>query len=359
MRLLNVAIIGQGRSGRDIHGAYFKSPANTHYRVAAVVDALEGRRERAAQEYGCPVYDDYRALFGHTDVDLVVNSTFSHLHAPVTLDLLNHGFHVICEKPFAKTYEDGCRAVLTARRNGRMLNVFQQSRFAPYFVRIKEILSSGVLGDAIQIAIRFSGFARRWDWQTCQAYAGGNVRNTGPHPLDQALDLLGFPEDVGVFSRLGRVNTAGDAEDYAKILLTAPGKPLVDVEISSCDAYSPYLYRISCRNGSLRATSDRIEYRYFDPAQAPARKQILTPLENAEGLPAYCGETLPWVEKREEITGSVFTVGVEKYYDMIYRHLAEGRPMEIDPGQVLGQLKVIDLIHAQNPLDVMEEERPL
>ena len=51
MKKLNVAIIGQGRSGRDIHGAYFKSVANVKYNVIAVVDAIEARRVRAQKEY--------------------------------------------------------------------------------------------------------------------------------------------------------------------------------------------------------------------------------------------------------------------------------------------------------------------
>ena len=352
MDKLRIAIIGQGRSGRDIHGAYFKSEMNTKFQVVAVVDAIDYRRERAKEEYGCDVYENYQQLFDRKDIDLVVNSTFSHQHIPVTIDLLNHGFNVICEKPFAKSYEDGCFAIQAAKKNGKMLNVFQQSRFAPYFVRIREILSSGVLGEVIQASISFSGFARRWDWQTSKAYAGGNVRNTGPHPLDQAMTLMGFPEQVNVFSKLACVNTFGDAEDYAKIVLTAPGAPLLDVEISSCNAYAPYTYVMHCKNGSLRATMSKIEYKYFDPAAAPEQHQILAPLEKEGGYPAYCGEKLPWVEKEEEVTGSAFNAAVDAYYTMIYDHLTEGKPMEITPEQVLTQLKVIDQIHAQNPLTV-------
>ena len=47
MKKLNIAVIGQGRSGRDIHGAFFKSERNTKFNVVAVVDALENRRNRA------------------------------------------------------------------------------------------------------------------------------------------------------------------------------------------------------------------------------------------------------------------------------------------------------------------------
>ncbi len=355
MKKLNVAIIGQGRSGRDIHGKFFKSADNEHFNVVAVVDALVDRRERAKTEYSCDVYADYRELFGRTDIDVVVNSTFSQMHSDVTIDLLNHGFNVICEKPFAKSYEDGARAVRAAKKSGKMLNVFQQSRFAPYYERIKEILATGVLGEIIQVSICFNGFARRWDWQTSRDFAGGNVRNTGPHPLDQAMEFLGWSEDVNVFSKLQCVNTFGDAEDYAKIVLTVPGRPVVDVEISSCNAYSPYTYIIQCKNGTLRATMQHIEYKYFDPQKAPERHQILTPLYTSEGLPAYCSETLPWLEKEEDISGTSFNVAVKKYYDMIYAYLTEGIEMPIKPEQVLTQLKVIDKIHAQNPLPLKED----
>lgn len=353
MKKLNVAIIGQGRSGRDIHGAFFRSGMNEKFNVVAIVDLIEERRLRAKEEYGCPVFADYRELFGR-DIDLVVNSTFSHMHAPVSIDLLNHGYNVVCEKPFAKHYEDGCRILSAARKNGKMINVFQQSRLAGYYKKIREILDSGKLGEIFQISISFSGFARRWDWQTSQAYGGGGVRNTGPHPLDQALDLLDFPDQVNVFSRLGRANTFGDADDYAKIILTTPGKPLVDVEVSSCNSYAPYTYVISAKNGSLCATMKRIEVKYFDPSKAPERKQILEPLCNEEGLPAYCGEKLNWIEETYDLPYDAMSVAVKDYYDMIYDYLTAGKPMLIQPEQVLKQLKVIDLIHAQNPLTVFE-----
>ena len=56
MKKLNVAIIGQGRSGRDIHGAFLRSANNELFNVVAIVDELEERRQRALNEYGCAVY---------------------------------------------------------------------------------------------------------------------------------------------------------------------------------------------------------------------------------------------------------------------------------------------------------------
>ena len=293
MKKLRVAIIGQGRSGRDIHGAFFRSEENDKYEVVAVVDALADRRERAKAEYGCDVYDDYRKLYDRNDIDLVINSTFSHMHYHVSMDLLTHGFNVVVEKPFSAHKEECAAMIRAAKEHNVMLCVFQQSHFAPYYRRIREILDSGVLGRPVQISISFNGFARRWDWQCSQRFYGGSLRNTGPHPMEQALDLLDMDELPQVISRLDSVNSFGDAEDYVKILLLAPNKPVIDVEISSCDAYNEgYLYKIQCSRGTLRAKMNQITYQYFVPEEAPEQHLILEPLCKPDGTPAYCGEKL-------------------------------------------------------------------
>lgn len=358
MKKLNVAIIGQGRSGRDIHGVFFKSENNTKYNIVAVVDEIEARRIRAKDEWpDATIHADYKELFGRTDIDLVVNSTFSQQHAEISIDLLNHGFNVVCEKPFAKTYEDGCRVINAAEANGKMVNAFQQSRFAPFFIKMKEILASGILGQVIDVQSNYGGFARRWDWQTSLDHAAGNVRNTGPHPLDHALDLFGFCDDISVFSKIACYNDFGDAEDYAKIILTAPGKHLSEITISSYNGYGQPTYVVSCKNGCLKANANEIEIKYFDPKTAPEHKHTVTPLEKEDGTPAYCSETIDWKTETFKVEGTAFDKGTQAYYDMIYDYLVNGKEMVITPYQVLKQLKVIDLIHAQNPLTIKPELR--
>jgi predicted dehydrogenase len=244
MKRIRVAILGQGRSGRDIHGVNLMR-MHDYYEITAVVDPLENRRKRAALEYGCSTYENYRELFSRKDIDIVVNATPSHLHVPITLDLLENGFNVLSEKPFARKAEEVDRMISVARKYNRLLTVFQQSRYAPYFLQVRKVLDSGVLGRIIQISITFSGFARRWDWQCIQEYNGGNLLNTGPHPVDQALQLLGTDIMPDVKCIMDRVNTAGDAEDYVKILLTAPHRPVVDIEISSCNAAFYHFFNLA------------------------------------------------------------------------------------------------------------------
>ena len=77
MKKLNIAIIGQGRSGKDIHGKFYISADNQWFNVKYVVDGDERRREISKDRYeGCEVFADYKELLDKKDIDVVVNATF-------------------------------------------------------------------------------------------------------------------------------------------------------------------------------------------------------------------------------------------------------------------------------------------
>lgn len=353
MKKLNVAIIGQGRSGFDIHGTFLLTERGKElFNVVAVVDFMEGRRKKAEEVFHCDTYADYKELFNRDDLDFVVVSTFSNYRFPVVMDLLNHKLNVVAEKPFSKYAMECEQMIKAAKDNNVMLSVFQQSRLAPYYDNVKEVINSGVLGNIQHIAINFSGFSRRWDWQCSQRMYGGEVLNTGPHPLDQAIDLLDTDDMPNVFSILKRINTAGDAEDYAKIILTYPGRPVIEVEINRCDAYSDYTYRICGDRGTLRSTINNAKWKYFD--EKPLPKLQLEPLTGEDGVtPKYCSEELVWHEVEKKFDGSAFDIGTRRYYENIYNHLTNGEELFIKPEKVLQQIRVSELVHAQNPLNVI------
>lgn len=357
MRQLRVAIIGQGRSGWKIHGVNFLRQSRM-YKVIAVAEPMQKRRDIAKELYGPDVdaYEDHTGFIGRSDIDLVVNAAPSHLHFKITKQLLENGFDVLCDKPLVAKTKEADILIKIAENNNKLFTVFQQSRYAAYFTKIRSIIDSGILGRLIQISISFSGYSRRWDWQTLQAYNGGNLLNTGPHPLDQALVLFGEgTPDVKCF--MDRVNTYGDAEDYVKLVLSGKDKPVIDLEISSCQAYNPYTYCIQAARGGLKATMERIEYKYFVPDENDEKKLITTPLEDEKGEPAYCSETLKWHEMtwdNEPEEYGAFTNMTSEFYTMLYDHIVNNGPLEVTPAQVRRQIAVIEECHRQNPMDRME-----
>ncbi|MCL2478060.1 MAG: Gfo/Idh/MocA family oxidoreductase [Treponema sp.] len=350
MKKLNIAIIGQGRSGRDIHGRYILS-APDKYKAVYIVDAIPERRAKAEKEYGCPALADYRELFGKTGIDFVVNASFSHQHLPISLDLLDHGFNVLSEKPFAHTAAQVDQLIAKRNSTGKMLAVFQQSRFAPYFEQVKKIIASGVLGRLVQISVQFNGYSRRWDWQTLQENGGGSLYNTGPHPVDQALNLMNYDGMPNVFCKMDRVNVWGDAEDYVKLILTAPQRPLIDVEISSCDAFPSFTYNVQGSTGGIKGTAKELKWRWFVPSESPDQKLIREPLHDKDWNPLYCRESLKWHE--DSWTGdenAVFDSAVAKLYATVADYLVNGKPLVVTPEQVRQQIAVMEEAHRQNPL---------
>lgn len=354
MKKLNLAIIGQGRSGKDIHGVYYCSETNNFFNVKYVVDFDETRRKIAEETYpGCQTFCDYTELFNLNDIDLVVNSTYSDLHYPITKDLLLHGFNVLVEKPFARTRYECDELIKIANEQNVVLAVFQQSFFAPYYTFTKEKINEGIFGDIKQINIRFNGFARRWDWQTLQKKCAGGVYNTGPHPIGLALGYLDFDPNTKVeFSRLGLALTSGDSDDYAKIILSAPNKPVIDVEVTSCDAYPSSTVKIIGSKGTLMCNISSYKYTYIKDGENIERPVIVESLKDENGKPLFCYENLIKHEESGDFGGDAFDVGTAYLYEQLYYKISEGRPMTVTSEMAADIIGVIETVHAQNPLPI-------
>ncbi|MBT3274520.1 MAG: Gfo/Idh/MocA family oxidoreductase [Spirochaetales bacterium] len=350
MKKLRTGIIGQGRSGCDIHAHLLELLPNK-FTIAAVADPLEDRRKEAEERFGCTSFTDFREMVSSTKLDLVVNASPSYLHVPITAELLDGGYNVLCEKPLARRAAEVDDLTARAAASGAHLAVYQQSRFAPYFLKVRKIVDSGILGRIVMIRITFNGFARRWDWQTLQKFNGGNLLNTGPHPLDQALQLFGTAEEPEIFCLMDRANTFGDAEDHVKLILSGKNSPTIDLEISSCSAYPSPTYTVYGTRGGLQGTTSHLEWKCYNQVEAPEQKLIEDPLPDKQ----YCTEELKWHEGVWDIPAEeadLFdTMGLQ-YYNDLYGVLTEGKEPVVKVEEVRRQIEVIEECHRQNPLPV-------
>lgn len=351
MKRLNVAIVGYGKSGTGIHGAFLKSDANKYWTVKYVVDYDEKRRKCAEQEHeGCVGLSDYTELFDK-DVELVVNSTFSNMHFSITKSLLEHKKNVLVEKPLAKTRYECELLEKAAKENGVILAAFQNTTRAPYCEHVKQIVQSGVLGEILQVSLRYNSYSRRWDWQTMQRKLGGNLYNMGPHAIGVAMEVLGYESDIKVlYSNLALAHTSGDAEDYAKVLLTAEGKPLVDIEINSTDAYANYNVKIQGSRGAFKGTTGSYEYKYYTDEENPPKALIEESMRNENGDPVGCTEKLVWHEEKGEYGGTAFEFGTRNLYEDVYFAITEGKPLAVTPSMAKAIVTVMEKVHEENPL---------
>ena len=346
---LRVGVLGQGRSGYGIHCRWFEQSPRK-YRIAAVADLLADRRREAESRFGCDSYREHRDLLARDDLDLVVNALPSHLHPPVTIEALKAGHHVVCEKPAAWNVTQLDRMIAAAGKARRVFAPFQQSRYRALFRKTLEVIDSGVLGRILQVRITANGFARRWDWQTLQEYKGGNLLNTGPHFLDWAVCLQGFRKPDRVFCVMDTANTSGDADDYVKVVLRKKGAPVIDLEISSCDAYpSGETITAQGTRGGLSGGNGGLRWRWYDERQTPRQRLIRSPLPER----AYCREELEFTEKSWTPTKAetdAFRWMSRQFYDHLHEVLRGGVRLEITPRQVRVQMAVMEECHRQAKL---------
>ncbi len=142
-KIIRVGIAGQGRSGYAIHAEWLRKAGET-YLITAVADQLKERRDEAEKEFGARTYADWRKLVKAGGFDLFINALPSPLHLQATIEALEAGYHVVCEKPMAGTVIDFDLMVATAEKTGKMLAPFQNNRFQPFFQKILEIVRQAI-----------------------------------------------------------------------------------------------------------------------------------------------------------------------------------------------------------------------
>lgn len=341
---IRVGIAGLGRSGWDIH-ARLLAPLSEQYQVVAVLDADEKRRQEAIDRFDCQAYTEYDALLADPAVELVVVALPSFLHADGSIAALAAGKHVVCEKPMATALADADRMVAAATQSAGVLSIFQQRRYNPDFVKVREVIQSGVLGRIVQIRLTESRFTRRWDWQTLQKFGGGSLNNTGPHFLDMGLQLFGdaYPDEV--FCHLDRTLTLGDADDHVKVVIRAKDAPTVDIELSSCCAYPPETWNVIGTQGGLGGSTKQLRWKWVDwLAQAP-RTLDLAPTPDR----SYNRDDLTWQEASWDIADDT-SPGYPAFYHELYQTIRHGAPLSITPQSVRRVIWLQEECHRLCPL---------
>lgn len=340
---IRVGIAGLGRSGWAIH-AHLLAPLTDAYRIVAVADDDPSRRAEATTRFACAAYATPDELLADPDVELIVVALPSFLHAPYTIRALEAGKHVVCEKPMAVTLAEADAMIYAAGAASGLLSIFQQRRYNPDFVQVRKVIDSGLLGRIVQIRIAESKFTRRWDWQTLQKYGGGSLNNTGPHFLDQALQLFG-PWQPEVLVHLDRALTLGDADDHVKVVLRADGAPTLDIEISSCDAFPPPTWHVVGTQGGLAGSTKALTWRWIVPDELSPRVLDVRPTPDR----SYNRDELPWHEDSWTFDGSIDDAYRGFYHDL-YATIRNGAPLVITPESVRRVMWLQEECHRLAPL---------
>lgn len=342
-KVVKVGIAGLGRSGWDIH-ARLLEPLQDKYRIVAVCDSNQSRQKEARDKFGCRSYDGLNQLLKDSEVELVIVATPNHLHPPHIIQALKAGKDVVCEKPMATNLRDTDKVIKVAEKSGHIFTIFQNKRYMPDFVKVREVISSGKLGRIVMIRMTGHGFSRRWDWQTLKEFNGGTLNNIGPHFIDLALQFFGEAEPK-IFCHLERTLTCGDAEDHVKIILQSRDSPMIDLEITSACAYPEEAWLVMGVQGGLTGGAQNLHWKYFDAKKLSPRKVERQPVPDR----SYNHEEIPWKEETWNLSGDS-SPGEAGFYLDLYNTLRKGAALAITPESVRRQIALIEKCHKLCPV---------
>lgn len=228
-----VAIIGLNFGMRHLEGAI-----SNGYEIGALCDLRESRLKEFSEKYNIPMdrcFTDYHELLKMEDLDIVVIATPDQLHRPLSEEFLAAGKHVLCEKPLALTREDINAIVATEHKSGARFMVGQICRFTPAFVKAKEIIDAGTIGELYFVESEYAHDYMRI-MADVQAWRSDPLRHGviggGCHAVDLLRWIAGNPTEVFAYGTHKLLPMAA-YDDATVALLKFPNNVMGKVFVST------------------------------------------------------------------------------------------------------------------------------
>jgi len=164
--------------------------------MVAFCDLIEDKANLAAARYGtkdAKVYTNYKKLLEDKSIDVVHVCTPNRSHSFISVDSLEAGKHVMCEKPMAKTYAEAKKMLEASERTGKKLTIGYQQRWRGDSLYLKETCDNGELGDiyyARAIALRRRAVPTWGVFLNEYEQGGGPLIDIGTHALDLTLWMM-------------------------------------------------------------------------------------------------------------------------------------------------------------------------
>lgn len=220
MKILKWGFIGCGEVTETKSGPAFSEVEGSS--VEAVMSRSEDKaRSYAERHHISKWYTDPQELIDDPDVNAIYIATPPSSHATFAIMAMKAGKPVYVEKPLAANYEDCARVNRVSEETGVPCFVAYYRRYLPYFQKVKSIIDDGVIGDVINVQIRFAVPPRDLDYQHAgqlpwrlqpDIAGGGYFYDLAPHQLDMLQNMFGvIIEANGICANRGGLYKAEDS----------------------------------------------------------------------------------------------------------------------------------------------------
>jgi len=219
MNPVRVAIVGCGRVS-DLHELGYRNRDDA--RITAVYDTDKKRALSQAKAWAVDkVYSSYEEVLSDRDIDLIELLVPHHLHADLTVKACRAGKHVSVQKPIALNVAETDSMIEAADRAGVVLRIYENFVFYPPYVRAKEMIEAGEIGEPQMIRLHVNSGTNEtgwqvpessWAWRFDEKVSGGGelVFDHGYHLFSLARYLMGEVKRVCAW-----IDRSPDASGFA------------------------------------------------------------------------------------------------------------------------------------------------
>lgn len=190
--MIQLGIVGPGRIVARVMPDMVNS---SEIEIAAIASRSYERAEAAARKYNIPIaYGSYEEMAASDKVDLVYIALPHPFHCDAACLMMQHGKHVICEKPMTVNDAEAEQMIRCAKENNVFLMEAMWTRFVPATLKAKELVASGIIGEIRHMYADFA-YCAAYD-ETDRAFAmdlaGGALLDLGVYPLMAVTDFAGW-----------------------------------------------------------------------------------------------------------------------------------------------------------------------
>jgi predicted dehydrogenase len=339
---LRVGLCGIGRAGLGmVQRDFLRLP---YVKVVAAYDLLGERAQELSQLCGSKCCESFAELLAERDVELVIVATRSSEHVSMAIEVMKAGKDVLVEKPMAIDLVGADKLISAAKKLKRRLYVRQNRRFDLPFLQATEIVASGKLGKLFAVQLRQGNYQRRADWQTLKKFGGGQLLNWGPHLVDWAMQLIGGKAQ-DVWAELKRITSAGDAEDYVKMMIRGPSGILADIEICGATSIAQPTWILMGTQGTLVIDrQNQCHLRYFDSRKLPKIKASDRTPSGTNRMRYTVSDEIEWIDEMFPAAPAQ----PRNFWQELHESVRRGIAFEVTLEQVRENMRVVDLAKKQS-----------
>ncbi|MFK8083459.1 MAG: Gfo/Idh/MocA family oxidoreductase [Granulosicoccus sp.] len=268
---LKIGLVGYGLAGRVFHTPLYEAAG------VELVAVVTSKPENVLADHpAVRIYETPAQLLKDDEIDLVVLASPSFTHAPLMLEALAAGKHVLSDKPFTATVTEADAVIAASKKAGKIASCYQNRRYDADFLTLQSLMEQQVFGEVLHFEAHFDRYSPivKDRWQEYEQPGVGIHYDLGAHLVDQALTLFGLPDWVQADVQKQREGSAIIDQFYVRL---AKGRIRLELSAGMLVPDNRLRYRVHGTKGSWFKE-------HLDPQEDQIWHQAMKPTDERYGL---------------------------------------------------------------------------